>query len=183
MDSIEDPVYNIGNINSLEGNKRNRNLITEIISNKYYDYDEIYIDDKDFSIVYSKAFIRIPTSITNSYNLNEIGISTLFEKYNNTWYPKLMDYYDKLIWYKNKTDTTDYITTKMHVLMSVNKLNLTDVKPFNKEETIKRPYTYNYFSRFKYDPVFWENYNYYPDDNLRKIVFKDLDFLEKKEKK
>ena len=182
-DSIEEPIYNIENILSFTGNKRNRNLISEILSNKYYFYHEIYVDDKDFSVVYYKYFSRLPHNIQEKSCTTELGISTSFEKFNNTWYPKLMNYYDETLWFANKKDTTKYITTKVHILMSVNKLILKDVKPFNKEKTLNDDSHFDYLSDFKNDTIFWNNYNYYPDDNLRNIVFKDLEYFEKQHDK
>lgn len=181
-DSIDDQKYDIEYTVNLNSKIQNQKLISEILSTDSYDYSEFYIDEKDFSVVYFKYFFKIPYHFHGDKEndcLSELGISSIFEKYNNTLYPKLMNQYECFVYKEKEGDSIKYISKKTYILASVNKLNFTNVKPFNDEDLLKDRDHFKYLSQIKSDTSFWQNYNYFPDDNLRKKVFNDLEYLEK----
>ena len=58
--------------------------------------------------------------------------------------------------------------------LSVNNIKF-NVKPFKEEETIGKTCDNYYLDNYKYNAKFWDNYNYFPDDKLRKKVFTDIE--------
>ena len=158
--------------------KHNKNFVNELLKNNYYDYFEFYIDEKDYSIIYFKYYSKIPFG-NNHFWIKEMNVSTTFEKINNTYYPKLMKYYTETLFFNEMLSST----SKLYLQMTVNKIKLDTIEPFKDNEIIGNTINNDYLNKYEYDEKFWENYNYFPDDKLRKKVFEDLEILEKQQNK
>ena len=137
-------------------------------NSSYYEDIELHVNASDFGIIYAKYIVKPPRN-SSIFWIKELETITTFEKQQNSYFPKLMIFNQETVFYSENKE----VTKKTYSLMTLNKIKF-NVKPLKEEETIGKTCDNYYLDNYKYNAKFWDNYNYFPDDKLRKKVFKDL---------
>ena len=148
----------------------------------YYTYT-FYIKSDDYSILKMSYRDTLYKPILSEYikqnglyiSYNSTNKYVEFFEYNNNLFPRYIKAECDIGYYKKK-DSVFFISVSKYSDMMVNQVNTGKVSDFLPE---KQPGLFAdiYTQGYEYNPEFWANYNYIPDDEMRNEVTRSVNLI------